>query len=80
MWANDLLKLFFIGVSYPQPRGTFWQSSNNNGILTRNVEYHNSYVYTEDLNNKKISDLLGLLIKLKYPYLNKITAWANENF
>lgn len=52
----------------------------NNGILTRNVEYHNSYVYTEDLNNKKISDLLGLLIKLKYPYLNKITAWANENF
>lgn len=82
MWANDLLKLFFIGVSYPQVNrgGTFWQSSNNDGILTRNVEYHNSYVYTEDLNNKKISNLLGLLIKLKYPYLNKITAWANENF
>lgn len=78
MWANDLLKLFFIGVSYQRPRGY---------ILTIieqwwnfNKERRVSYVYTEDLNNKKISDLLGLLIKLKYPYLNKITAWANENF
>lgn len=53
---------------------------NNNGILIRNVEYYNFYVYIEDLNNKKISDLLGLFIKLKYLYLNKIIVWVNENF
>lgn len=80
LYVYNVSQWFFKECHINDRGGTFWQSSNNNGILTRNVEYHNSYVYTEDLNNKKISDLLGLLIKLKYPYLNKITAWANENF